>query len=114
MASKVEAAMNEVGETTMHLGGIAMQGDTEFYISSATLYLRMFSPLVLSWLFLWQSVVAQKALDAGTGPADQSYYRGKLATARFYLNHNLPYLHATAQILRSNERTALDFDEAWF
>jgi alkylation response protein AidB-like acyl-CoA dehydrogenase len=112
MADKLSAAMNEVGETTMHLGGIAMSGDIEFYISSAVPYLAMFSRLVISWLFLWQSMVAQKALDAGAG--DKSYYKGKLATAQFYLNNELPYLHATAQILKSGERTALDFDEEWF
>jgi alkylation response protein AidB-like acyl-CoA dehydrogenase len=112
MAAKVEAALNEVGETTMHLGGIAMQGDVDFYISCATEYLQMFSPLVLSWLFLWQSIVAQKALDSGNG--DQNFYKGKLATARFYLDHELPHLHAQAQILKSNDRTALDFDQEWF
>ena len=83
-------------------------------MSGATAYLRMFSRLVISWLFLWQSTVAQKALDDGAGPADQNYYRGKLATARFYLNNELPYLHATAQILKKGERTALDFNEEWF
>jgi alkylation response protein AidB-like acyl-CoA dehydrogenase len=114
LADKVGAALNEVAETTAHLGGIAMGGDIEAYMSKATPYLRMFSRLVISWLFLWQSQIAQKALAAGAGAADESYYRGKLATARFYLNNELPYLHATAQILMSDERTALDFDEAWF
>jgi len=114
LASKVEAAANEVEETTMHLGGIALQGDIEHYISSAAPYLRMFSPLVLSWLFLWQSIIAHKALASGPGEADQNYYKGKLATTRFYLNNELPHLHATAQILKSGERTALDFEEEWF
>ena len=114
MADKVGAALNEVAETTTHLGGIAMGGDIEAYMSAATPYLRMFSRLVISWLFVWQSLIAQKALAAGVGAADQDYYQGKLATARFYLNNELPYLHATAQILKSGERTALDFNEAWF
>jgi alkylation response protein AidB-like acyl-CoA dehydrogenase len=114
MASKVEAASNEVAETTMHLGGIALGGDLDLYLSYAVPYLRMFSPLILSWMFLWQSTVAQKALAAGVSGADQSYYKGKLNTARFYLNNELPHLHATAQILKSGERTALDFDEEWF
>ncbi len=113
MADKVSAAANEVAETTTQLAGIAMGGDVELYMSSATAYLSMFSELVISWLFLWQSIVAHKALAASNG-ADQSYYKGKLATARFYLNNELPHLHATAQILKSGERTALDFDEAWF
>ena len=114
MAGKVSAALSEVGETTAQLAAIAMAGDIEAYMSGATPYLRMFSRLVLSWLFLWQSTIAQRALDAGAGGAEQSYYKGKLATARFYLNNELPYLHATAQILKAGERTALDFEEEWF
>jgi alkylation response protein AidB-like acyl-CoA dehydrogenase len=114
MGGKVAAALNEVADTTTHLGGIALKGDIEGYISSATLYLKMFSPLTISWLFLWQSIVAQKALDGGANAADQNFYKGKLATARFYINNELPHLHADAQILKSTERTALDFDEEWF
>jgi len=112
MAGKLAAALAEVGETTAQLAGIAMGGDIECYMSCATAYLRMFSRLVVSWLFVWQSTVAQKAIAAGGG--EQSFYKGKLATAQFYLNNELPYLHATAQILKSGERTALDFNEEWF
>jgi len=114
MAGKLAAALTEVADTTAHLGGIAMGGDIDAYMAAATPYLRMFSRLVISWLFLWQSVIAEQALAAGAGEADQRYYRGKLATARFYINNELPFLHATAQVLQSDERTALDFDEAWF
>lgn len=112
MTAKVGAALNEVAETSTHLGGIALGGDVELYIGSATSYLRMFSRLVVSWLFLWQSVVAERAV--GAGAADRRFYAGKLATARFYINNELPYLHAAAQILKSGERTALDFKEEWF
>jgi len=114
MSETLASATNRVGAVTMELAGLAMSGDTEGYISCATLYLRMFSRLVISWLFVWQSVVAHKALTAGANGDDQSYYKGKLATARFYLNNELPYLHATAEILAAGERTALEFDEAWF
>ena len=112
MAQQVLAALNDVVETTTQLGGIAMSGDIEGYMSAATPYLRMFSRLVLSWLFLWQAIIAQKTLE--NGATDQNYYEGKLATARFYLNNELPHLHATAQILKSGERTAVDFQEDWF
>jgi alkylation response protein AidB-like acyl-CoA dehydrogenase len=114
MAAQVDAAVNAVGDVTAHLAGIAMSGNIELYMSAATTYLRMFSRLIISWLFLWQSLIAQKALGGGAGAADQNYYKGKLATAQFYLNNELPHLHATAQILKSGERTALDFDEGWF
>ncbi len=114
MAARVNAALTEVAETTTQLGGVAMSGDIEFYMGAAVPYLRMFSRLVISWLFLWQSLVAKKALDAGAGAADKNYYEGKLATARFYINNELPHLHAAAQILTSGDRTAIDFEEEWF
>ena len=59
-----------------------------------------------------QAVAAQKALDAGSN--EQDFYQGKIATARFYANRVLPHAIATATILKANERTALDFNPAWF
>jgi len=112
MTDKVEAAMNDVVGATMHLAAIAGSGDITHYISFATPYLEMFSQLVVSWQFLWQSTVAQKAIDAGAD--DESFYKSKLATARYYINNVLPYAQATAQIIKSSERTALDFEEEWF
>ncbi len=114
IAGAMSKALDEVAETTMQLGGVALAGDTELYMSNAVPYLHMFSRLVIAWLFLWQSVVAQKRLEAGATGSDANYYKGKLATARFYIANELPYLHAGAQLLKSGERAALDFEEAWF
>jgi hypothetical protein len=72
----------------------------------------MCSQLLVSWQFLWQSIVAQKALDAGA--SEEAFYKSKLATARFYIDNELPHAHATAQIIKSGERTAFDFEEEWF
>jgi alkylation response protein AidB-like acyl-CoA dehydrogenase len=48
MSDKLTSAMNRVSAVTMELAGLAMSGDTEGYMSSATPYLRMFSRLVIS------------------------------------------------------------------
>jgi hypothetical protein len=37
-----------------------------------------------------------------------------MATARFYLNHEMPHLRADAEIIKNDERTAIDFKEEWF
>jgi len=113
MAGKVSAALDAVSDVTMQLAGIGMSGDTELYMSLATPYLRMFSRLVISWLLLWQATIAQQALAKGAN-GDGNFYQGKIGTAQFYLNNELPQLHATAQILKDGERTALDFNEEWF
>jgi alkylation response protein AidB-like acyl-CoA dehydrogenase len=113
-AEKLGEAVKTVGETTMLLGGIAGKGDIEHYMYLAATYLKMFSPLVVGWLLLWEAVVAQKTLDDKPNETETRFYRGKIATARFYLNHEMPHLQANAQIIQSGERTAIDFDEQWF
>ena len=111
-AEKVQALQNEVGGTTMHLGAIGMSGDINYYLSHATPFLEMFSQLLMSWQLLMQAVVAQKALDAGT--TEEDFYKGKVATAQFYANSVIPHAMATSAVLKSGERTALDFEKEWF
>jgi hypothetical protein len=59
-----------------------------------------------------QAVVAHKAIEAGT--TEEDFYRGKIETARFYAGRVVPHALATAQIIKSSERTALDFKPEWF
>ncbi len=109
---KVQEIQNEVTATTMQLGAIGMAGELNRYISNATPYLEMFSQMAWAWQLLMQAIVAQKALDAGT--SEEDFYKGKIETARFYVNNVVPHALATAQIIKSDERTALDFRQEWF
>ena len=89
-----------------------MSGQVHLYVANATAYLELFSQMAVSWQWLRQAIVAQKALDAGTDETD--FYQSKLETAKFYVNWVTPHALATAQIIKSNERTALDFKPEWF
>ncbi len=112
LVEKVREVQNEVIAATMHLGGLGMSGELHLYICNAMAYLEMFSQLVIAWQLLNQACVAQKTLDAGTD--EETFYKSKIETARFYINNVAPHAIATAQVLKSNERTALDFDPDWF
>jgi len=112
LRAKVEQLQNEVIGVTMHLGMLGMSGEVHLYVCNATAYLEMFSQMAVSWQWLAQAIVAQKALDAGTDEKD--FYQAKIETAKFYMNLAVPHALATAQIIKSNERTALDFKPEWF
>ncbi|HNT89170.1 MAG TPA: acyl-CoA dehydrogenase C-terminal domain-containing protein, partial [Candidatus Hydrogenedentes bacterium] len=112
LADKVQEALNEIGMTLMHLAGVGLSGDIPLYIANATIFLDMFSRLIMSWQLLIQAVTAQRAIDGGS--SDDPFYRAKIETARFYVNQELPHALATAGLLRGNERTALDFKPEWF
>ena len=89
-----------------------MSGDREMYICNASDYLEMFSAMVIGWQHLQMATAAQKALDAGSD--DKDFYTGVVKTAGFYCRRSIPKAIAIAAILKSNERTALDYEEAWF
>ena len=112
LAKKLKEAQDEVVAATLHLGALGMSGDFHLYICNATSYLEMFSQLAVSWQLVVQAITAQAALDSGAEDVD--FYTSVIETARFYVNNQLPHALATAQILKSSERTALDFKEAWF
>jgi len=112
LRAKVEQLQNEVIGVTMHLGMLGMSGEVHLYVCNATAYLEMFSQMAVSWQWLAQAIVAQKALDAGTDEKD--FYQAKIETAKFYMNLAVPHALATAQIIKSNERTALDYKPEWF
>jgi butyryl-CoA dehydrogenase len=112
IAAKVRAIQTEVIAATMHLAGIGMSGQVHLYVCNATDYLEMFSQMALAWQLLMQAVVAHKAIEAGT--TEEDFYRGKIETARFYAGRVVPHALATAQIIKSSERTALDFKPEWF
>lgn len=111
LAEKVNAALQTVVETTMHLGGIGMGGEVDKYISHASTYLTAFSQLVISWRFLVQSIVANKAINDGS---EDIFYISKLETARYYIKAILPSTHTICQNIKDDADTALAFQEDWF
>ena len=112
IAEKVQEIQNEVVAAIMHLSQIGMSGEIEKYISNATLFLEMFSQMLLSWQLMRNATVAQKALDAGT--KETNFYTSKIETARYYVNTTGPHAIATAKVLMSDEITALEFKPEWF
>ena len=112
IAGKLEELQNEVIATTMHLAGIGMGGDVHLYVANATAYLEMFSQMLMVWQLLSHAVVAQKAIESGAG--EDEFYKAKIETARFYANQTVPHALATAKIIQSDERGALDFKPEWF
>ena len=112
LASAVEGAMEECVSVTMHLGQIGLGGDVDQYLSHATPYLRIFSQLVVSWLFLWEAAIAARALAKAS--ENPTFYEAKIATASFYINTVLPTSSPLVKIILHGDRSALDYKPEWF
>jgi acetyl-CoA dehydrogenase-like protein len=74
---------------------------------NTTRLLLALGDLIIGWLLARQAEIAQARLDEGPG-ADQAFYEGKIAAARFFAATVLPRLAAEREIL---EATTLDLME---
>lgn len=79
-------------------------------LANATLYLDAFGHVVIAWLWLWQGLTASNALAAGVSSADERFYRGKLATCRYFFRYELPKVHAAFALVGSLDDTCSSFD----
>jgi alkylation response protein AidB-like acyl-CoA dehydrogenase len=71
--------------------------------------------LLVGWLLQRQASVALTALASdGVSPADQAFYRGKVAAAKFFAHEVLPRLGADRRIVESTTLDLMDADEDVF
>ena len=67
-------------------------------LANATLYLDMFGRVVIGWIWLRQAEIALGTINRSTpknriSKSDENFYRGKIQTARYYIERELPVTH---------------------
>jgi alkylation response protein AidB-like acyl-CoA dehydrogenase len=70
--------------------------------------------VVVSWLLLRGADVALKALAGEVSPAEQSFYEGKVAAARFFAREVLPRIGADRRIIENTTLDVMDLPEDAF
>ncbi|OBI80851.1 acyl-CoA dehydrogenase [Mycobacterium sp. 1245805.9] len=106
LADLLQTALDEVTAMTGALTGYLMsatQHPTEIYKVGlgSVRYLLAVGDLLIGWRLLVQAGIAHAALAAAPSASDQSFYRGKVATAKFFAKNMLPRLTAQRRVLES-------------
>jgi alkylation response protein AidB-like acyl-CoA dehydrogenase len=101
------------------MGGWALKSQedvTELYkVGQNTTRLLMASgDLIIGWLLLRQAEVAQAALAAGAKGADEEFYVGKVATARWFARNRLPLVAAERAVAEMTDNDLMDIPEGSF
>jgi len=89
-ADRLRDALAELQQVTMFLVGIAAKGNAELFLADATLYLEMFSIVVVAWQWLLQGLTAAQRSAGGLSESDAAFYQGKLATMKYFFHYELP------------------------
>ncbi len=83
-------------------------------LSNATTYLDMFGRILVGWIWLRQAIVAERAMTAGAADTEADFYRGKLHTARYFMDWELAPLGAWADLLENGNRDSVEMQDRWF
>jgi alkylation response protein AidB-like acyl-CoA dehydrogenase len=70
--------------------------------------------VVVGWLLQKQADVALRALGHELSPADQAFYEGKVAAARFFAHEVLPRVSSDRRIIESTTLDLMDLPEEAF
>jgi alkylation response protein AidB-like acyl-CoA dehydrogenase len=77
-------------------------------------FLLALGDVLVAWLLQKQADVALRALAGPLSPADQAFYTGKVAAARFFAHEVLPRIGADRRIIASTDLDLMDLPEESF
>lgn len=95
----LEQGVKTLNQVTRHLLSYAAQGQTETFLSDATLYLELAGIVAIGWQWLLQGIIAVQQLSQNVIPADRWFYEGKLGTLSYYYNYEMPKVEALERII---------------
>lgn len=107
--TKVEKALNKLGEVAMYMGMTAMSENVLHSFAMA----HPFLDVCLGWIELWRTVVSQPMIKIAK-KKEVAFYQGQVKTVDFFISWVLPATFGKMKALQSNITAVMDMpDEAF-
>ena len=112
-------ALHDVQEMAGAMGGNAFKSQEEpreiYKVGLVAVpFLMAFGDLVVAWRLQENAAIAHRRLKNGAAERDIEFYRGKIATSRFFAKHLLPQVAATKQTVLDCDAELMEVEEAAF
>ena len=88
-------------------------GEVRLTLANASHYMTLLGHLSIGWMWLWQAVVAARALPTAS-EHDRAFYEGKLQACRFFFATELPQIELAARLVSEAEPSAYAMRDEWF
>ncbi|WP_144033976.1 Butyryl-CoA dehydrogenase [Sporomusa silvacetica DSM 10669] len=108
----LQAALEDYNATIEQLRQYMKDGKAQMMPLFSTRILHASSMLYCARLILDQGVLASKKLEASK--ADAKFYKGKIASARFYVKNVLPEVAVIRKVVEIGDASAIDIAEECF
>ncbi|MCG8566679.1 MAG: acyl-CoA dehydrogenase, partial [Desulfobacterales bacterium] len=69
---------------------------------------------LMAWMLLWRAVTAAIQLDGKVKKKDIPFYKGQLASAKFFINTQLPVTRGRMDAIQAGDPTAVEVEDAFF
>jgi alkylation response protein AidB-like acyl-CoA dehydrogenase len=113
-ASKVEKALNRLGEVAMQLGATAMSPKVMNAFAFAHPFLEASGDVVMAWMLLWRGVIAATQLDAGAKKKDRPFYEGQQKSMQYFIQAVLPITMGKMDAIMTTCDAAIEISEDAF
>ena len=110
----LEQLLARLQAVTLALLGDLMSGKVNQGLANSALYLKVFGHTVIGWRWLEQAIRAEQGLANTDNADEQTFYRGKLQAARYFLTWEVPGCHHDLAILEARDDTCQGMQDAWF
>jgi hypothetical protein len=108
-ATKIEAAVNKLGEVMLHIGQAAMSEDTRMNaFAHAYSFMEVSGDVIFAWLLLWRATLAAQNLENGAKKKDLAFYEGQLKSAEFFASSILPVSLGKMKAILAGDNTVVD------
>jgi hypothetical protein len=130
LVATFESARDQLIQVTKYFGLKGMTSDYVEPLLYATPYLELFGDVALGFMLLWQALIAHRRLeeiytDAGAKDDESqqevlasnrsaAFYRGKVASAEFFITNVLSLSQGKAKAIMSGQRSAMEIPEQSF
>jgi hypothetical protein len=113
-ATRLEEAVNKLGEVALHMGTTAMSPKVMNAFAFAYPFMEVCGDVVMSWMLLWRATIAAVKLDNGAKRKDVPFYEGQIKSAEFFLCTILPITFGKMKAILATNGAAVEIDEKSF
>jgi hypothetical protein len=113
-ASRLEKALNRLGEVAMHLGATAMSPKVMNAFAFAHPFLEASGDVIMAWMLLWRGVIAAGQLEKGAKKKDQAFYEGQIKSVQYFTQAVLPITMGKMDAIMTTSSAAVDISEDAF
>ncbi|SFU20753.1 acyl-CoA dehydrogenase [Paraburkholderia aspalathi] len=88
--------------------------DRERQLANASSFMEAFGHVVVSWIWLQQAMVAERALKGAVDDSGANFYRGKLQACKYFFEWELPKISSMLAVFEPLSVACLEMQDGWY